>query len=67
MARITTLIIFITIMLTTSLSVGDIPRTMHYQGILTDASGQPVADGTYDLTFKIYDISAGGSHTRRRG
>jgi hypothetical protein len=38
-----------------------IPMTMSYQGVLTDGSGTPVADGNYDITFKLYDTSAGGS------
>ncbi len=31
-----------------------VPQTMSFQGVLTDAGGVPVADGTYDLTFRIY-------------
>ena len=28
----------------------------HYQGLLTDpVTGEPVPDGSYQLTFKIYD------------
>ena len=30
------------------------------QGRLTDASGNPVPNGNYDMTFRIYDSSAGG-------
>ena len=32
-----------------------VPQTMSYQGVLTDADGSPVANGTYTLTFKLYD------------
>lgn len=32
-----------------------IPNTFSYQGVLTDGSGAPVADGSYTLTFKLYD------------
>jgi len=31
-----------------------IPQTLSYQGRLTDASGSPVADGTYTMRFRIY-------------
>lgn len=31
-----------------------IPRTMSYQGVLTDADGNPVEDKEYTLTFKLY-------------
>ncbi len=37
------------------------PNTISYQGVLTDASGTVVADGNYNLTFKLYDAAAGGS------
>lgn len=40
---------------------GQVPQTMSYQGILTDASGGLVADGNYSLTFRIYDASTGGN------
>lgn len=38
-----------------------VPRTTSYQGVLTDGVGVPVADGPYDLTFRIYDTSFGGT------
>ena len=37
------------------------PQTMSYQGILTDASGAAVEDGTYSITFKLYNVAAGGT------
>ena len=41
---------------------GQSPGTINIQGILTQASGQPVPDGQYMLTFRIYtstqDVSA---------
>ena len=43
------------------LSYSQIPNTMNYQGLLTDASGVPLADGNYNLTFRIYDVASGGS------
>jgi hypothetical protein len=38
-----------------------IERTITYQGILKDNSGNPVPDNTYNVTFRIYDVSVGGS------
>jgi hypothetical protein len=32
-----------------------------YQGRLTDASGNPVADGTYSLTFRLFNSLTGGT------
>ena len=35
-------------------------KTMNYQGYLTDGSGTPL-DGTYDLTFSLYNDASGGT------
>ncbi|MEZ5357338.1 MAG: hypothetical protein R3F48_00815 [Candidatus Zixiibacteriota bacterium] len=35
------------------------PRVVTYQGRLTDASGAPVPDGTYNITFSIYKTPTG--------
>jgi hypothetical protein len=40
---------------------GQIPQTISYQGVLTDASGAAVADGNYNLTFKLYDAATNGT------
>ena len=37
------------------------PSTMSYQGVLTDAGGNIVPDGAYNLTFRIYDVPGGGA------
>jgi len=36
------------------------PYTMNYQGYLTNGSGTPL-EGTYDLTFSLYDAATGGT------
>jgi hypothetical protein len=38
-----------------------IERTLTYQGILKDNSGDPVVDNSYNLTFRIYENDTGGS------
>ncbi len=38
-----------------------IPRTLSYQGILTDSSGNPKPDGFYSITFLLYTDKDGGS------
>ena len=43
------------IMILASLVIADIPQMMNYQGRLTDSEGDPVADDTYEVTFRIYD------------
>lgn len=38
-----------------------IPTSINYQGILKDGSGVIVTNGDYNITFKLYDVDAGGS------
>lgn len=38
-----------------------INEQIHYQGTLKDSSGNNVADGTYDMVFRLYDVSSGGT------
>jgi len=35
--------------------------TLNYQGVLTDSDGTVVPDGSYALTFRIYNVASGGS------
>jgi hypothetical protein len=44
-----------------SLSYADIPKTLNFQGRLTDSSGKFVPDGNYSLTFRLYNDSTGGT------
>lgn len=37
------------------------PRTLSYQGVLTDSTGNAVPDGSYNVTFRLYQTSTGGS------
>ena len=39
----------------------NIPQTLSYQGILTDANGNPVPDGNYNITFSFYNVATGGT------
>lgn len=43
-------------------SNAQIPQTLNYQGVLTDAGGTVVPDGNYNIAFKLYDVPAGGTH-----
>ena len=40
-------------------AVADVPQTMSYQGVLRDASGNPVADGDYSVSFTLYYAATG--------
>lgn len=43
-------------------ALAQVPQLMNYQGLLVDpATGEPVADDTYEMVFSIYDLSTGGS------
>jgi hypothetical protein len=37
-----------------------IPRTITYQGILTDKSANPRPDSSYRISFLLYDVETGG-------
>lgn len=44
------------------LIVAQVPQLMNYQGLLSDpATGNPIADGNYQIIFAIYDLPTGGS------
>jgi len=36
-------------------------NTISFQGALTGAGGQPLANGNYNLTFKFYDVLTNGT------
>ncbi len=38
-----------------------VPQTLTYQGFLSDASGNPIKDGKYAVTFSIYSSSTGST------
>ncbi|MBN2226859.1 MAG: tail fiber domain-containing protein [candidate division Zixibacteria bacterium] len=43
------------------------PPFINYQGRLTDNTGNPVADGNYDVVFTIYDDMTGGTELWNSG
>lgn len=50
------------VVLLSAISVSaEVPTTINYQGLLTDDTGQPVADGDYSVTFTIYDSLIAGN------
>jgi hypothetical protein len=42
-------------------TVAGVPEFMSYQGLLRDGVGDPVPDGAYDVTFRLYDVEVGGT------
>ena len=57
----TILLTALLLILAAQIGSGQIPQTISYQGVLTDASGALVTDGNYYTTFKFYDAAGGGS------
>jgi hypothetical protein len=49
------------LMIMCAISWAQIPITLSYQGILTDSLGNPKSDGTYSITFRLYDAESSGS------
>jgi hypothetical protein len=41
--------------------LAQVPQTLNYQGILTDATGEAVSDGSYEIVFNIYDQASSGN------
>jgi hypothetical protein len=42
-------------------AAAQIPRTLSYQGVLTDNAGKPRPDGSYSFTFRFYTSLTGGT------
>ncbi|MCI0406482.1 MAG: hypothetical protein L0209_10540 [candidate division Zixibacteria bacterium] len=45
----------------TTAAWADAPPVINFQGVLRDGSGNPVANGTYGVTFKIYNVPTLGA------
>jgi hypothetical protein len=51
----------ISLLLFAATAFAQIPRTISYQGILCDVSGNPKPDVVYSFTFRLYETSGGGT------
>ena len=58
--KIATIFVFASLLLIGN-TFADIPHTLNYQGRLMDQSGQPVLDGQYTVTFRLYTAASGGN------
>ncbi|HLP27157.1 MAG TPA: hypothetical protein VK147_00860, partial [Candidatus Didemnitutus sp.] len=54
-------LVVVSILFAVGTASAQIPRTISYQGLLTTAANDPVADGQQSLTFAIYDTPTGGT------
>jgi hypothetical protein len=59
--RLTLTLLVIALLLAPSLAQADIPQFMSYQGVLRDASGSAVPDGSYSVEFSLYGVASGGT------
>jgi hypothetical protein len=57
--RLLTIIMTMALMLAASLALAEVPQEINYQGRLTGTDGNPVADDTYFIKFKIYGSESG--------
>jgi hypothetical protein len=55
------LVAVVAVLLLVGSALADIPKMVGYQGMVTDNSGNPVADGTYTMRFRIYTAVTGGT------
>ncbi|HXF48407.1 MAG TPA: hypothetical protein VNL73_03140, partial [Verrucomicrobiae bacterium] len=61
MKRFRTFLGVVVVCLFGSIAFGAVPQLINFQGILKDGGGNPVADGSYSVTFTIYDAATGGT------
>jgi hypothetical protein len=55
------IVVFLALCVTATHTSAQIPRTLSYQGILSDTLGTPKPDGMYAITFRLYNVSSGGT------
>ena len=60
-AVLTTVFCLTVICLCAAAVVADVPQLINYQGKLMDSAGDPVADDTYSIYFRIYDAATDGT------
>ncbi len=59
--RLCAIVFIAAFVLSSGVALSKVPPYITYQGVLTDAEGQAMPDGTYDLTFRLYDVSTEGT------
>ncbi|MGH8004399.1 MAG: hypothetical protein ACRECJ_06725, partial [Limisphaerales bacterium] len=57
-----TILLGLAVLFLTPVVLADVPKLIHFQGILRDGSGNPVADAVYVIRFRIYDDSTAGAN-----
>jgi hypothetical protein len=52
--------VYISLLLFPCIALAQIPRTISYQGVLTDTAGTAKPDANYSFTFRLYNAATGG-------
>jgi len=56
------IIVSLILMILVGITMAQVPQLINYQGVLIDpATGDPVADASYEMVFSIYDVESGGT------
>jgi len=61
MKRLTAALFLVALVCLSGAALADISPHMSYQGVLRDDLGDAVSDGTYGITFKLYEAASGGT------
>lgn len=61
MKHVATFCFIIVLLLSSATVYAQIPRTISYQGVLSDASGNLIPNGNHQLTLKLYTIATGST------
>jgi len=48
-------------MITSSFVFAQIPQMVSFQGYLSDSNGEPISDGNYEVTFRLFDALTEGN------
>ncbi len=61
MKRLITALVLVALVCLSGAASADISPHMSYQGVLKDDAGNIVSDGSYVITFKLYETDSGGT------
>jgi hypothetical protein len=59
--------VLLVILILSSIALAGVPGLINYQGRLSDAAGDPVADDSYEIQFVIYDSESGSTELWNSG
>lgn len=54
-------LLVVLIAMSVGIAQAQLPRVISYQGLLTQPSGEPVIDGTYQLVMRLFNAESGGT------